>query len=154
MGENAVGEKNSFIVQQMPEMRIKIIKDKDWKKISEYQMNYFREKDDGKPDDALKSIMKLYGSDVFDQFEDDPKCAGCGDPATMRCSRCKTEWYCSRECQLSRWKEHKKLCVVLSEIKQEEDKFEATRKEKMKEAYEASKGVRAPESKPGKKPLI
>lgn len=36
MGENAIGEKNSFIVQQMPEMRQKIIKGKDWQSITEY----------------------------------------------------------------------------------------------------------------------
>jgi hypothetical protein len=36
MGENNIAEKNSFIVQQMPEMRTKMIKGKDWKKISEY----------------------------------------------------------------------------------------------------------------------
>ena len=27
-----------------------------------------------------------------------------------KCSRCKTVWYCSRACQLSDWKEHKKTC--------------------------------------------
>lgn len=67
MGDNAIGEKNSFIVQQLPEMRGKIIKGKDWKAIYKYQLEkFFKEKNDGKPDDDLKSIMKLYGSDVFD----------------------------------------------------------------------------------------
>lgn len=36
MGENAIGEKNSFIVQQMPEMRVKIIKGQDWDKMADY----------------------------------------------------------------------------------------------------------------------
>jgi len=125
MGENAIGEKNSFIVQQMPEMRVKIIKGKDWKSICEYQLHkFFLEKNNGKPDEDLKSIMKLYGSDVFDCFDDDPKCAACGEPASHRCSKCKNEWYCSRECQLSRWKEHKKLCGLMNKFKEEDLKYD------------------------------
>lgn len=27
-----------------------------------------------------------------------------------RCAKCKSQWYCSRECQKSDWKIHKKLC--------------------------------------------
>jgi len=90
MGENAIGEKNSFIVQQMPEMRSKIIKGQDWNRVADHQYSkVFRDQNDGKPDEDLKSIMKLYGSDVFDQFDDDPKCAVCGDGAAHRCSKCK-----------------------------------------------------------------
>lgn len=38
-------------------------------------------------------------------------CARCGaGPATKRCSKCKSEWYCSRECQLAAWNGHKKKC--------------------------------------------
>jgi len=46
----------------------------------------------------MDRIMKLYSSDVFEQFMDEPKCAECGKNATQRCSRCKNQWYCSREC--------------------------------------------------------
>ena len=60
--------------------------------------------------------MNLYGSDVFDQFMEEPKCADCGEPAKQRCSKCKGEWYCSRECQLKKWKEHKKMCKMLEEM--------------------------------------
>ena len=148
MGDNAIGEKNSFIVQQMPEMRVKIIKGQDWKKVANYQMNnFFIDRKDGKPDDDLKSIMKLYGSDIFDQFEDDPKCAKCGDPAAHRCSKCKNEWYCSRECQLSRWKEHKKMCQIVTKIKQEDAQHENEQKEKIKEKIDAKQVEK-------KKPLI
>lgn len=34
MGDNAIGEKNSFIVQQMPEIRTKIIKGQQWDKLA------------------------------------------------------------------------------------------------------------------------
>lgn len=32
--------------------------------------------------EEMDKIMKLYNSDVFDQFLGDPKCANCGKPAT------------------------------------------------------------------------
>ncbi|TFK72327.1 hypothetical protein BDN72DRAFT_763512 [Pluteus cervinus] len=32
------------------------------------------------------------------------------EAATQRCSRCKTSWYCSADCQLSDWSFHKTQC--------------------------------------------
>lgn len=106
-------------------MRNKIIKGQDWDKLATYQHDeFFIDRGDSNKDDALKSIMKLYGSDVFDQFDDDPKCANCGDVAVHRCSKCKMEWYCSRECQLARWKDHKKMCQIVTKLKQEDAKYD------------------------------
>ena len=53
---------------------------------------------------------------------EEPKCADCGDPAKLRCSKCKSSWYCTRECQLKNWKEHKKMCKMLAEMHAEEEK--------------------------------
>ncbi|KAL5505057.1 hypothetical protein ACEPAH_7720 [Sanghuangporus vaninii] len=41
-------------------------------------------------------------------------CARCGVPAVSRCSACQSVAYCSKECQASHWKEHKRLCNPLS----------------------------------------
>ncbi|KAL5483598.1 hypothetical protein ACEPAI_8830 [Sanghuangporus weigelae] len=41
-------------------------------------------------------------------------CVRCGVPAVSRCSACQSVAYCSKECQASHWKEHKKLCNPLS----------------------------------------
>lgn len=32
----------------------------------------------------------------------------------QKCSRCKSAWYCSRECQVSDWKDHKPFCRQVS----------------------------------------
>lgn len=44
-------------------------------------------------------------------------CAGCDKVLDtsegMRCARCKTAIYCSRDCQVSHWKEHKPECTRL-----------------------------------------
>ena len=61
-------------------------------------MDNFFNTDANDPKEDMKSLLNLYGSDVYDQFMDDPVCAGCGEAATQRCSKCKSEWYCSREC--------------------------------------------------------
>ena len=37
-------------------------------------------------------------------------CAVCQAPATKRCSRCKTVWYCTVDHQRSHWKAHKADC--------------------------------------------
>ena len=37
-------------------------------------------------------------------------CPVCGAKAVRACARCNVQRYCSRECQKSHWKEHKKSC--------------------------------------------
>ena len=46
MGDNAVASKNSFIVQQIPEMRSRIMANRDYKAIADYQLANFYNKDD------------------------------------------------------------------------------------------------------------
>eukprot|EP00823_Brevimastigomonas_motovehiculus_P004092 TRINITY_DN2614_c0_g1_i1.p1 TRINITY_DN2614_c0_g1~~TRINITY_DN2614_c0_g1_i1.p1 ORF type:complete len:294 (-),score=53.69 TRINITY_DN2614_c0_g1_i1:69-950(-) len=37
--------------------------------------------------------------------------AGCTNAGTLRCSRCKSARYCSKQCQASDWKRHKSYCI-------------------------------------------
>lgn len=107
---------------------------RDWKAIAKYQLENFFSAEINDPKEELDSLMKLYGSNVYEQFLEDPKCAACGEPATQRCSKCKSEWYCSRECQLKSWKAHKEVCKMLTEVRKEEnereDEIKAMNKEK------------------------
>ena len=77
----------------------------------------------------LEPINDFYNVDNMEYFMDDPKCANCGKDATQRCSRCKSEWYCSRECQVKRWKIHKELCKTLETLFKEEEGFNKQKKE-------------------------
>jgi hypothetical protein len=53
-------------------------------------------------------------------------CAKCGNITTKSCSKCKGEWYCSRDCQMACLKTHKKDCPRLeSRIKLMEDSSES-----------------------------
>lgn len=121
MGDNAIASKNSFIVQMVPELRANIMRDRDWRAIADYQIKNFFNKSAMDPEAELGSLLKLYGSDVYEQFMDDPKCASCGETATQRCSKCKSEWYCSRECQIKKWKGHKEMCALYSQMHEATD---------------------------------
>jgi hypothetical protein len=119
---------------------------RDWNAIAKYQMDNFFNKDANDPKEDMQSLLKLYGSDVFDQFMEDPKCAGCGVVATQRCSKCKNEWYCSRECQLKQWKQHKAICKVYADLKEKDKEYDEEVKRQNKE--------KAVEETKTKKPLI
>ena len=38
------------------------------------------------------------------------RCVVCGGEASSRCSRCKKQKYCSKECQQTHWPHHKPVC--------------------------------------------
>lgn len=63
-------------------MRVNIMKGRVWKKIANYQLENFFNADASDPKEDMKTLLNLYGSDVYDQFLEDPTCAGCGEGAT------------------------------------------------------------------------
>lgn len=71
----------------------------------------------------MQRLAATYCLDNYDEVLDEPVCAapGCGKPAAKRCSRCKSEWYCGRECQVRSWQKHKDLCAVLTRGREERD---------------------------------
>ncbi|KAI5807518.1 MM3350-like domain-containing protein [Peziza echinospora] len=47
----------------------------------------------------------------FIEPQDMQICENCGKPdGLQRCSRCRNRSYCSKECQVKRWKDHRKIC--------------------------------------------
>ncbi len=39
-------------------------------------------------------------------------CAICAKPTSTKCSRCKSVYYCGRECQTTGWRSHKTICNI------------------------------------------
>ncbi|KAH6569529.1 hypothetical protein BASA60_008179 [Batrachochytrium salamandrivorans] len=62
---------------------------------------------------SLERLARVYDFDDLDILAEQPMCNKCGNPATQRCSKCRSEWYCSRQCQVKAWKGHKSICDVL-----------------------------------------
>lgn len=48
-----------------------------------------------------KNVNKIY-----------PKCNACNNDGINKCSKCKTTFYCSKECQIKDFKMHKKVCKM------------------------------------------
>ena len=119
--------KNEFIIEMIPKLtnskEFKLNKEEIDKISKKILKDYFFNLTPEILRKELEPINEIYSIDNMEYFMDDPKCANCGKNATSRCSRCKSEWYCSKECQIKRWKVHKELCKTLSELfKEDEEK--------------------------------
>mmetsp|Transcript_21835 Transcript_21835/g.35090 ORF Transcript_21835/g.35090 Transcript_21835/m.35090 type:complete len:488 (+) Transcript_21835:50-1513(+) len=115
-------EKKLCFVEILPEFRENILS-KDFKAIAKEQLGSTFNADDYADDDRkhdMEVLCRIYNN--FDGIEDilmeAPLCAQCGHEAEKRCSRCKSEWYCSRQCQVKAWKKHKKMCDAVHDNRQ------------------------------------
>lgn len=109
---------NPFVVEMIPILFNKKYSNDEVEKISKkiltdyFPVNYnsqiFKRE--------MDMISEIYNMNNLEYFMEDPKCANCGKDATSRCSKCKSEWYCGRDCQIKRWKLHKEMCIKLAEI--------------------------------------
>ena len=48
------------------------------------------------------------------------ECIICGEVAVQRCKQCKSTRYCSKDCQMAHWDEHKVICQSINQLQQEE----------------------------------
>ncbi|CAM6014181.1 unnamed protein product [Sphagnum balticum] len=102
-----------LIIEQVPELREKLASHRNWKNIAHMQLEtvFSREMDPTAQQQQAQELLQMF---QFGEMMEQPTCAVCGKVAMQRCSRCKTEWYCGRDCQVSVWKTHKKACDVLN----------------------------------------
>jgi hypothetical protein len=76
----------------------------------EQMLSRLSQKDNG---EIASRLAQMYDISNIEPLLDDPKCGKCGSAATSRCSKCKTEWYCGRACQVKAWSEHKGICQLI-----------------------------------------
>ena len=115
---------NIFLIQQLPEYRSKILAkySKSWKELADGQKTELFDEKTLKVGEEVKDFEDVYNYHMLDEFLEKPVCGSCGKPATQRCSKCRSEWYCGRECQIKGWKTHKEICEVLSKAPKPEKK--------------------------------
>lgn len=94
---------------------MKLIQGKDWPSIADTLKQGIFSNDAKSRQKDLERLAGVYSIDSFDFA--DPICAVCGGKAYKRCSACKSEWYCTRECQVGHWKQHEPICKVRVEEK-------------------------------------
>ncbi|XP_058955157.2 zinc finger MYND domain-containing protein 10-like [Pocillopora verrucosa] len=112
--------KKDIILEQVPEIREKLLKDNQgkWERFAKYQKKAFFSPSAEDIKKQAKMWADTYNLDMLEELvSEPPKCASCGLPATKRCSRCQTEWYCKRECQVKHWSKHKPACNLVVKSK-------------------------------------
>lgn len=123
--------KNFLTVEAFPEIQTHIKSEQKEEQVIRTLIGRLLDKNE----QNIKSEQGLFGDvwniDHLEMFED-PKCAECGADATKRCSKCKSEWYCTRECQVKHWKAHKEMCAILAkglgEAKEKKENKEVKKK--------------------------
>ncbi|XP_057328442.1 zinc finger MYND domain-containing protein 10 [Microplitis mediator] len=102
--------KPGICVEIIPQIRSSIVDKyrKQWKKIARQQSEYFFNKNTEYVQNMAVILSEAYDLDKI--VIDDYKCVVCNDIATKRCSKCKSIWYCGRECQVKDWTNHKNIC--------------------------------------------
>eukprot|EP01029_Cantina_marsupialis_P021612 TRINITY_DN5208_c0_g1_i1.p1 TRINITY_DN5208_c0_g1~~TRINITY_DN5208_c0_g1_i1.p1 ORF type:complete len:456 (+),score=103.82 TRINITY_DN5208_c0_g1_i1:53-1420(+) len=101
---------SSFLLETVPMFDEEVYGNKNWAEILE---KHILPTLNSKDYSDLKILGELYIDDDLSAVLETPKCAVCGEAAMKRCSRCKNEWYCTRECQVKAWKKHKPVCDVV-----------------------------------------
>ncbi|NP_001090272.2 zinc finger MYND domain-containing protein 10 [Xenopus laevis] len=110
--------KKELILEQVPEVWDSIINENSgkWKAIAKYQVKQAFSPSEEDLRSQAKRWAQTYNMDVMEALvPEKPKCGSCGSEASKRCSRCQSEWYCKRECQVKHWQKHKKACDMVSE---------------------------------------
>jgi hypothetical protein len=100
---NTLQQKNPYMVQQIPEIRNKILEGRDWLEIAQFQKENYWSADqhkDKREFDLLLELTEVYGNEAVDTIVDGFTCPNCNKTAIQRCSRCKSEWYCGKACQV------------------------------------------------------
>merc|ERR1711959_673086 len=105
-------EQSFFVLEQVCTMREGLIK-QDWDEIIKFMREVVFNETEESHKAEVKRLAEWYNSFDVETFLEDPKCAKCGAPAEKRCSRCKNEWYCGRECQVAAWEGHKPVCDIV-----------------------------------------
>merc|ERR1712178_393433 len=105
-------QQSFFVLEQVMTMREDLLK-QDWEEIIQYARDITFAETDESHAEEMKRLAEWYSTFDVENFLDDPICAVCGDIAEKRCSRCKNEWYCSRECQVQAWDGHKAVCDIV-----------------------------------------
>ncbi|KAF1938937.1 hypothetical protein EJ02DRAFT_457443 [Clathrospora elynae] len=61
--------------------------------------------------DLFHSLRPMASTESLNMALTSKPCTTCsGQPARRRCSRCKSAYYCDKNCQKSDWKTHRNVC--------------------------------------------
>jgi predicted Zn-ribbon and HTH transcriptional regulator len=112
--------KSDLIIEQVSEIYDSIMsrmKGKgSWKDLAIKQAKSVLDPSDSEIIENAKRWADIYNQSVLENLilNEPTKCAECGaEESKNKCSRCKSEFYCRRECQVKHWPKHKKSCDMI-----------------------------------------
>ncbi|XP_040850460.1 zinc finger MYND domain-containing protein 10 [Ochotona curzoniae] len=106
--------KKDLVLEQIPEIWEQLERENKgkWQAIAKHQLQHVFSPSEKDLRLQAARWAETYRLDVLEAIAPDgPRCGYCSAGATKRCSRCRKEWYCCRECQVKHWEKHKKACV-------------------------------------------
>ncbi|XP_034825990.1 zinc finger MYND domain-containing protein 10 isoform X1 [Maniola hyperantus] len=116
---NGVKNPGCTLIEIVPQIKQAYLKEvhKRTKSLAKDQLEHFHLDGSEASRNMAKKLLESYTSDAALALDSGgAKCAKCGDKASKKCSRCKTEWYCGRECQVQQWPKHKEICDQFSKL--------------------------------------
>lgn len=117
MKVNNQAKSNIYVVKSVPELYQQILDKYPMSEVIKYQKDViFGNKTTDDDLEILNNVTDVYSHQAVDMKPVEYICANCSLEATKRCSRCKSVWYCSKECQVKHYKEtHKYICKKVAE---------------------------------------
>ncbi|XP_029946975.1 zinc finger MYND domain-containing protein 10 [Salarias fasciatus] len=117
--------KKELILEQIPEIWNHIVAENcgKWEAIAKYQAKEIFSPFHLDLKEQAQRLAETYNMDVMDSLlPEKAKCGSCGKESTKRCSRCQSEFYCGRECQVKHWPKHKEACKLIAVATQKLEK--------------------------------
>jgi len=100
----------SLLIEPVSETYEELSQRTDWKQLVDGQLTSTFANDEEARRKEIQRLAETYCLDQYDELNSKPTCEVCAKEAPTRCSRCRTAWYCSRQCQAQDWRRHKPAC--------------------------------------------
>ncbi|XP_075405107.1 zinc finger MYND domain-containing protein 10 isoform X2 [Tenrec ecaudatus] len=110
--------KKDLVLEQIPEIWERLEQENRgrWQAIAKHQLRHVFSPSEQELRMQARRWAETYRLDVLEAMAPErPRCGYCHAEASKRCSRCQSEWYCCRECQVKHWEKHGKACVLAAQ---------------------------------------
>ncbi|XP_058834470.1 zinc finger MYND domain-containing protein 10 homolog [Topomyia yanbarensis] len=115
----------NLLLEELPEISNSIWNTANkygWRKIIENHKQIFINISSQELSEMAKRLSTAYNTDLLEKYSSTEQsdlhtyCSTCKKTAEKKCSKCESVFYCSRDCQVKDWPQHKELCHQLKAL--------------------------------------